>query len=767
VTISSSSLSNNTATYITPARSPEVLSVGTKVRIYGTSDDGIYGGWPVVASVPNDTTFTVKTSNDSRNIVGPIPAGTGGTGTYDVAIQATFTPPIGTALQYLIFEGATGAETKYAWSMDTYYPSDDPNYFTWDDWGATMMGGVTWPAWVPNTPPSTSVPDTLVTTVTSGGASPLTLATAPSTSNASAITVIDSCPNIIAGFNAAQFNGEPKFPANGTNVYAINSFCDLSSYSGIGVDQAGQIYEGDTLVWPSDVNWRGGITPYLTACPQFSLGCYVTISTGSGNPANIFSQGQVDEITFQASGNDYRSMLITGNGIPSFLMSRINFSGTGIATDYTGIPLEMWAPYTTGAAGFHFEDVTCLIPGRNSSPGSGGSAPCAIIKNYGEGHWLGAFLSHGGIFFQPDSQGGGFDLQMRYEDEGNITPIVATCNKTNGLDVGLSISGAIPDTSREPIAVNFCTATPTLAINGSFPGSGGPAISGLWSSITWSGTNAPAILTQAGASDNTTLRTQGVFWDGFYNTLSVVGLTQDFLFDTAHRMIGNGYKVFTNTGPPPSTAPTVSVCTAGRGSCPTSPITAGTTNFAYCAVWADNSLGVCSPFTRAGYTVNGTTQNYEVVMPAAPSSVGAVCWAIASSAYNSIWALSGNPCATTTTTFYSNGAGGVHDIGNVGSALVTIPGGGPVQFGGQNLSAAIAQTGSLQVRDSGTCTMTAGTCAAQPLARTYTNAPLCFVQYVSGTLAGIAKCSTSTTTATPNSTVNTDTAVLNWVVLGN
>lgn len=76
--------------------------------------------------------------------------------------------------------------------------------------------------------------------------------------------------------------------------------------------------------------------------------------------------------------------------------------------------------------------------------------------------------------------------------------------------------------------------------------------------------------------------------------------------------------------------------------------------------------------------------------------------------------------------------------------------------------------GPLKIGDQGSCTMTAGTCAAQNLVKTYTTAPNCVATWNgSGTLTGILKVPSTTTTVTPASSVNTDTAVVNWICFGN
>jgi hypothetical protein len=76
--------------------------------------------------------------------------------------------------------------------------------------------------------------------------------------------------------------------------------------------------------------------------------------------------------------------------------------------------------------------------------------------------------------------------------------------------------------------------------------------------------------------------------------------------------------------------------------------------------------------------------------------------------------------------------------------------------------------GSLKIGDQGSCTMAAGTCAAQSLTHTYAVAPNCVGNWNgSGVLTGLLKFPSTTTTVTPASSVGTDTAVVNWICFGN
>jgi hypothetical protein len=87
----------------------------------------------------------------------------------------------------------------------------------------------------------------------------------------------------------------------------------------------------------------------------------------------------------------------------------------------------------------------------------------------------------------------------------------------------------------------------------------------------------------------------------------------------------------------------------------------------------------------------------------------------------------------------------------------------------QNLFSGPTTFGSrLKITDEGSCTMTLGACASQSLSSTYSTAPICIATWNgSGTLTGILKIPSTTTTARPASTVNTDNAVVNWACFGN
>lgn len=74
---------------------------------------------------------------------------------------------------------------------------------------------------------------------------------------------------------------------------------------------------------------------------------------------------------------------------------------------------------------------------------------------------------------------------------------------------------------------------------------------------------------------------------------------------------------------------------------------------------------------------------------------------------------------------------------------------------------------AINFADSGQCTMASGTCTAQSLTHTYSVAPKCGGFWTgTGTLTGILKFPSTTSTTTPASSVGTDTAQINWFCFG-
>jgi hypothetical protein len=93
-------------------------------------------------------------------------------------------------------------------------------------------------------------------------------------------------------------------------------------------------------------------------------------------------------------------------------------------------------------------------------------------------------------------------------------------------------------------------------------------------------------------------------------------------------------------------------------------------------------------------------------------------------------------------------------------------GGAQVPWNLINVTLALTN-GRLKLSDQGSCTMVSGACSQQSFATPYNSAPVCFANWTgSGTLKGIIKLPSTTTSVTPQSTVNTDSAQVGWACLG-
>jgi len=94
--------------------------------------------------------------------------------------------------------------------------------------------------------------------------------------------------------------------------------------------------------------------------------------------------------------------------------------------------------------------------------------------------------------------------------------------------------------------------------------------------------------------------------------------------------------------------------------------------------------------------------------------------------------------------------------------------GGPqVPWNFINVTLALTK-GRLKLSDQGSCTMASGACAQQNFATPYNSVPVCFANWTgSGTLTGIIKIPSTTTSVSPQSTVRSDNAQVSWACFGN
>ena len=640
--------SNNVITVTTATRLPEVLAVGAEVCINGTSNDAQYGGCQIITSVPNNTTFTYTGNQDTRAGASSV-AATGGTLTYWACNHLGLPTPGTGVFQYAIYKGTTsGGETLIGVSMiaDSGLSSDS-SYMTWDDFGSPYTTVPNLPYFWPNTPSASTVPDTLVTTISSGaGTTTLTVANAPSNSQTGAAALFDNAPNFAAAYAAANSaKGMVYIPASSDfgAYYVTNSYLNLSSYGGIGTSVVGQMYLNDTMNVHS---LHGDLTPAYLTTPSFSISSLTQFFVGHANPGILTNTGNFSGLAITVGGNCYNGMYVeTGGFIPILTLENMAFIG-GSSSDYCGVDYTQFTSYSASSAGVYMHGV--LFSAQEQ-----GQTPLFISKGVGEVNLIGPIMTSGrGFFFSPANAGQNILIDQQYESEGGIMPFV-TVGGMSG-QTGVSLKHVTLDTYGWPLVTNVGPGQASVSMEGSgLPSAGMAAVSGK-PFVSISGLSTLSTLT----TSNTTGGLGGLIYDGTYNTPQGINLyNQDIL-------LGPNYSLFTA-----SSQPAAPVCTTISGGPPYPG--AGSYAFNYVPSYPGGGWGVLSA-TSNSCTVNGTSQQISVTVSSAVPGAVRYNWYLAP-ASNGILAKMAPSCGevyTSLTVIYIGGNCG-------GFSLPSAPGGGP------------------------------------------------------------------------------------------
>src|SRR6266849_1632175 len=215
ITFASCVRTNVVATYTSSVA--HNLQAGAQVNISGFSG-GVFdycNGVKTIATTPTSTTFT---TND-----GPLANETNSTGTPAVTVIAcnTLTFPSGSfsginTIHYWIYRN--GALAGVAAGIDPWF----------QDCGSNVTGA---PSYVPTTPPSTTQPGYLASTIVSGaGTTSLTLANAAASTVSSAAVLHDNSLNLKSAIQAAyNAGGGAVYISNGMGYVPFNATLDLTN----------------------------------------------------------------------------------------------------------------------------------------------------------------------------------------------------------------------------------------------------------------------------------------------------------------------------------------------------------------------------------------------------------------------------------------------------------------------------------------------------------------------------------------------------------
>ena len=447
---------NNIMTCVTAARSPEIFSVNEALIIAGTSNDQNFGNMFLnILSLPTNNTFTAITSIDTRSSSSQSSYATGGKVYYFNANHISCGTPPANATRAVVYGRTSGTRTPIGVCGPVVSAnSTDSTYMTLDDYGSPMMDSISLPPWVPATEPSAAGNDNLTTTISSGGGTTtLTLAAAAGTNACGTGTCtgtgvrFDNAPNILAAAIQANSTGGPLyFPVTTSgNYYLTNSYMDLSGYT-LSVEQAGAIWLGDTVKTALSIKWYGYPNGAACVTPQFGVGCFTALYTGTANPGILGVGGTWKQLTVLGNGNQANPFFFTGY-LPTATFEDMNIASGGNSSDYMGIPITFFGPPTGGQSGVRMKNIL-LFGGPTQTLGLS-TTPLLMSKNFGEIHIEGLINNARGLYFGVGLSGLTAQVDVGYEFQGAITPLVTAYGSGPG---NIIIRNPIIDTSYEPVA---------------------------------------------------------------------------------------------------------------------------------------------------------------------------------------------------------------------------------------------------------------------------------------------------------------------------
>ncbi len=578
VSITSISKSGQTNTVLTA--SAHGLTVGSNVNIVGTSDNQGFGGWFIVATVPDNTHFTYLNGMDSTSGAGT--SATGGTVYWWNCNHLSWTAVTG-ANEYYIYGRTGGSLTLLGVSLPFNSGIMNAGLF-WDDFGSPMIDNFTAPYFVPTAPPGAATSNNLSTTIASGaGTTTLTLAASAGTTVSGATILFDNAPNIIAAATAAVANGGMLYIPAASNFYVTNSY--LVMPNAVSVSQIGSLVVNDTIEWHGG-RWQGNLTPGSNLNgPAFSQEGYSTVNAQRANPG-IYAPNNSGPIRgLQFIG--LNSILVdTPNGS---VFENLNFGGQAgnPANDYMSMGLHLRLQSVGDITFTTIRNVT-FSGGPNQANGLS-ATPTFYCERCGKTWMENISVNRRGLFFWPANYGPVVSIQnSRYQ--GGITPYLTYYSSQN-TGFGLTLHDVELDTTGNATFANLgILGSPIFISQIGTPTSqfgnitGKPLLNGI----------------VAGPNGNTT---------GQNFAVSILG-TGNFTNNTVQVNGTNGALGYAFPTP---TAP--SVVAGGAGSCSSSCVASGTHNYAWVAMDISGKASPVSPSTSV--TVDGT-QTVTVTITALP-----------------------------------------------------------------------------------------------------------------------------------------------------
>jgi hypothetical protein len=383
VTLTTCVRTNGIATYT--SSSAHNLQSGAQINIEGFSG-GVFdscNGVKTIASTPTGTTFT---TND-----GPLGNESNTTGSPTAVVYAcnTLTFPSGSysgnnTIHYWIYRSTGGG----SFSLVGVAQGVDP---WWQDCGLPAPNA---PAYVPSTPPGSTQPGYLATTIVSGGGTTtLTLANAATTSATSQTVLHDNSVPLKNAIQAAYTaGGGTVYIPNILQNWLFNSTLDFTT--GLSVPgslvvrlhlnsnlvflnqpwllRAGMDIEGEPHVITSFSYVNGAQMIANTAYPMIILPEYGLVTSVHFNRLMLTGNQSQQSVVLADSGSD-------GGGISGLVFDDVNFSANAVSTPVVlkgGFDFFFNRGNCQGGAA-SFVPQSCLQL-TNASPAVTGSSPAQV-----------------------------------------------------------------------------------------------------------------------------------------------------------------------------------------------------------------------------------------------------------------------------------------------------------------------------------------------------------------------------------------------------
>jgi hypothetical protein len=599
VSLTSCSRSNATVTCITSTA--HTLAVGAMVYIASTSS-GYFDGWFNVATVPDNTHFTLTTGYDTRNDSSAAAAfSTGGTVFWWNCNHVTWSAVTGATQYYIYSDRANPGTFALIGASRIQGISGD---LTFDDFGSPMMDGASLPAFIPTTAPTNPSNDNLTTTISNGaGTTSLVLAANAGTSVTNATTIFDDAPTILAAANAAvSGKGTLYFPApaNGSDSFVINSYLTLPA--SLAISQAGPITLNDTVQVGSSSKWYGNRNPQGGNTAQFGFQSNAAIGVGRANPGlyvSGFSQW-FEGLIFSAGANLNATQQVLVDQVTPVTFKKCDFSSGSGNGDYMSVGLYIRGINTNTSFDISLQDVN-FLGGPAQTPGLT-STPLFLCSYCGKLNMDRFALSRRGIFLRAAAAASAIRLSnARYQ--GGIMPAFGFASTNGAVGSPITISGVEEDTTAQALYYNGPTTNftvPRVYLNGAgAPSSDAGQRPGL---VTGAPVGTLTVLnpvdSNLGQNVNTIVDRGGTAIDGVYATVS--SSTYMGRQVNAGLAIGSGYSAFVRG----NGVTNLSCSTSAGGSVPV-----GTLFYAVVPIWVNGGAGEPVYSSQVNVTSGNQTVN--------------------------------------------------------------------------------------------------------------------------------------------------------------